>query len=255
MTAVHGTSVDIQTPDGVADAYVAHPDDGAPHPGVIVYQDAFGLRPALRAVADRIASHGYTVLTPNAFYRVGRAPLFDLPDPIDFKARPEIFEKIRPAMMALTPEVMKSDSAAYLDWLDASELVSDGPVGMTGYCLGGRLVLYTAAAHPGRVAAGGCFHTSGLVTEGPESVHLLVEPITAELFLGYADNDQGATPEQVEAFDKALDAAGITHTTEVYKDAVHGYTQADTEAYNAEAAERHYRDLLALLDRTIGAKK
>ncbi|WP_067900607.1 dienelactone hydrolase family protein [Nocardia vaccinii] len=254
MTAVHGVSVDIQTPDGVADAYVAHPDDGAAHPGVIAYQDAFGLRPALRAVADRIAAHGYTVLVPNAFYRAGRAPLFDLPDPIDLKARPEIFQKIRPLMHALTPEVVKSDSAAYLDWLASSELVGEGPVGLTGYCLGGRLVLATAAAHPERVAAGGCFHTSGLVTDGPDSIHSQIAPITAELFLGYADNDQGATPEQIETFDEALDAAGITHTTEVYKDAVHGYTQADTEAYDAEATERHYRDLVALLDRTLGSK-
>ncbi|MBY8863919.1 dienelactone hydrolase family protein [Nocardia sp. CA2R105] len=254
MTAVHGVSVDIQTPDGVADAYVAHPDDGAAHPGVIVYQDAFGLRPALRAVADRIASHGYTVLVPNAFYRAGRAPLFDLPDPIDLKSRPEIFEKIRPQMQALTPEVVKSDSAAYLDWMAASELVSDGPVGLTGYCMGGRLVLFTAAAHPERVAAGGCFHTGGLVTDGPDSTHLMVEPITAELFFGYADNDQGATPAQIETFGKALDAAGVTHTSEVYEGSIHGYTQADTEAYSAEAAERHYRDLLALLDRTLGSK-
>ncbi|MQY23727.1 dienelactone hydrolase family protein [Nocardia macrotermitis] len=254
MTAVHGTSVDITTPDGVADAYLVHPDDGAAHPGVIVYQDAFGLRPALRAVADRIASHGYTVLVPNAFYRAGRAPLFDLPDPIDFKARPDIFAEIRPLMVQLTPEVVKSDSAAYLDWLAASELVSDGPVGLTGYCMGGRLVLFTAAAYPERVAAGGCFHTSGLVTDGPESTHLLVDPITAELFLGYADNDQGATPEHVETFDKALEAAGVTHTTAVYEGAIHGYTQADTEAYNEEAAERHYRDLLALFDRTLGSK-
>ncbi len=254
MTAVHGVSVDIQTPDGVADAYVAHPDDGAAHPGVIVYQDAFGLRPALREVADRIAASGYTVLAPNAFYRAGRAPLFDLPDPIDPKSRPEIFEKIRPLMQGLTLDVVKSDSGAYLDWLASSELVADGPVGLTGYCMGGRLVLFTAASHPDRVAAGGCFHTGGLVTDSPDSAHLLLEPITAELFLGYADNDQSATPEQIETFDKALDAAGITHTTEVYEGAVHGYTQADTEAYNAEASERHFRDLVALLDRTLGSK-
>jgi carboxymethylenebutenolidase len=251
MSSVHGTSVDIPTPDGVADAYVAYPDDGAAHPGVLVFQDAFGLRPSLRALADRIASHGYTVLVPNMFYRAGRAPLFDLPDPIVMAERPDILQGIMPLMMQLTPEVVKSDSGALLEWMAAFPQIAAGPVGLTGYCMGGRLVVYTAAAHPDRVAAGAAFHTGHLITDDGSSPHLVVDSITAELYLAPADNDQSMSPEHIETFAKALDAAGVRHTTEVYEGAVHGYTQSDTEAYNAEAAERHYRELLALYDRTL----
>lgn len=254
MTAVHGTSVDIPTPDGIADAYVSYPDDGAAHPGVIVFQDAFGLRPSLRELGDRIAAHGYTVLVPNMFYRAGRAPLFDLPDPIVMAERPDIFEKLRPLMMQLTPEVVKSDAGAFLDWMATFPQIADGPVGLTGYCMGGRLVVQTAAAYPDRVAAGAGFHTGRLVADDSDSLHLVVDSITAELYFGHADNDQSMPPEHIEIFDKALDAAGVRHTTEVYEGAVHGYTQADTEAYNAEAAERHYRELLALFDRTLGSR-
>ncbi|WP_216898724.1 dienelactone hydrolase family protein [Nocardia alni] len=253
MTAVHGESVDIQTPDGVADAYVTYPDDGAAHPAVLVYQDAFGLRPALRKLADRIAEGGYTVLAPNLFYRGGRAPVFELPEFIDMQSRPDLFGSIRPLMEQLTPEVVKSDAGAYLAWLAAFDKASDGPVGLTGYCMGGRLVVQTAAAYPDRVAAGAGFHTGRLITDGPDSLHNAVDTITAELYFGHADNDQSMTPEQAETFDKALDAAGVRHTTEFYKDAVHGYTQSDTAAYNEEAAERHYRELLALYDRTLRA--
>lgn len=255
MTAVHGTSVDIPTPDGVADAYVTYPDDGAPHPGVLVYQDAFGLRPALERLADRIAAHGYTVVVPNLFYRAGRAPLFDLPDPIVMSERPNIFQEIMPLMMALTPEVVKSDSGAYLEWMAASDKIADGPVGLTGYCMGGRIVVYTAAAHPDRVAAGGAFHTGHLVLDDAASPHQVVDSITAEMYFGYADNDQSMTPEHIETFTKALDAAGVRHTSTIYEGAPHGYTQADTEAHHPEAAERHYRELFALLDRTIGSAK
>jgi carboxymethylenebutenolidase len=252
MTAVHGTTVDIPTPDGVADAYLAYPDDGAAHPGVLVFQDAFGLRPALRDLGDRIAAHGYCVLIPNLFYRAGRAPVLDLPEFIDLEARPEVFGQLMPLIMSLTPEVVKSDSGAYLDWMAASDKITAGPVGATGYCMGGRLVVQTAAAHPDRIAAGAGFHTGHLVLDGPGSPHRALESVTAELYFAFADNDEGMTPEHIEEFDKALAAAGIRHKTEVYEGAAHGYTQIDTSVYNEEAAERHYRELFALLDRTIG---
>jgi carboxymethylenebutenolidase len=251
MTAVHGTTVDIPTSDGVADAYLTHPDDGAAHPGVLVFQDAFGVRPSLRDLGDRIAAHGYTVLIPNLFYRAGRAPVIELPEFIDFQKRPEVFGQLRPLMAALTPEAVKSDAGAYLDWMAASDKITPGPVGATGYCMGGRLVVQAAAAYPDRIAAGAGFHTGNLVTDGPDSLHLGVEPITAELYFAFADNDQGATPEQIEVFDKALEAAGVRYRSEIYEGAAHGYTQNDTSVYNEEAAERHYRELFALLDRTL----
>ncbi|MET8425546.1 dienelactone hydrolase family protein [Nocardia sp. NPDC004860] len=251
MTAVHGMSVDIRTPDGVADAYVVHPDDGAPHPGVLVIQDGFGLRPSLRALADRIAAHGYTVLLPNAFYRHGRAPVVELPDFIDPSERPEIFEQVFPMIRELTPERMRSDAGAYLDWLAASPRVAPGKVGLTGYCMGARLAVIIAAMFPDRVAAVAGFHGGPLVTDSPESPHLTVGNITGELYFAHAGEDHHMTPEHIAQFDKALDAAGIRHRTEVYEGAQHGYTQADTSAYDAEADERHYRELLNLFDRNL----
>ncbi|MFJ6084886.1 dienelactone hydrolase family protein [Streptomyces sp. NPDC092369] len=251
MTSVQGSDVDITTADGVADAYLAHPDDGSPHPGVLLYQDAFGIRPHLKSMADRLAAAGYTVLVPNVFYRSGRTPVFDLPEFIDPSARPEIFEQIMPAMQALTPELAMRDADAYLRWLADSPLVTDGPVALTGYCMGARLALFTAGTYPDRVAAAAGFHGGRLATDTPDSPHLVAEHVTAELYFGHADEDQSLPPEQQQRLEDALTAAGVRHTCEVYPGAHHGYTQADTSSYNKEGDERHWAALLDLLDRTF----
>ncbi|MDX3314333.1 dienelactone hydrolase family protein [Streptomyces sp. NPDC054884] len=251
MTSVQGTALDIPTGDGVADAYLAHPGDGAPRPGVLLYQDAFGLRPQLRSMADRLAEAGYAVLVPNLFYRHGRAPVMELPAFIDPAARPEIFETLYPLVLALTPELIVRDADAYLRWMEQSALVADGPVAVTGYCMGARLVLATAGAHPDRVAAAAGFHGSRLVTDAPDSPHLAAERITAEVYFGHADDDPGLPPEQIERFEEALTAAGVRHTCEVYAGAPHGYTQADTSSYDEQASERHWVALLDLLKRTL----
>ncbi|MFD7877053.1 dienelactone hydrolase family protein [Streptomyces sp. NPDC059766] len=251
MTAVQGTAVDISTEDGTADAYLAHPADGLPRPGVLLYQDAFGLRPHLRSMADRLASAGYTVLVPNVFYRSGRTPVFDLPEFIDPEARPEIWGQIVPVMQALTPELSVRDADAYLRWLADSPLVADGPVAITGYCMGARLALRTAGAYPERVAAAAGFHGGRLATDAPDSPHLAAERITAELYFGHADDDPSLPEEQIERFEQALTAAGVRHRCEVYPGAPHGYTQADTATYQKEGDERHWAALLDLLERTF----
>ncbi|MEU6563732.1 dienelactone hydrolase family protein [Nocardia nova] len=251
MTSVQGQTVDIKTPDGVADAYVTHPADGGKHPGLLLYMDAFGVRPALRALADDFAAAGYTVLVPNVFYRHGKAPVVELPDFIDPAERPDVLGKIMPMLRELTREVAQRDAGAYVDWLQGYEFTSDGPIATAGYCMGGRLALYTAGALGDRVAAAAGFHTGGLVIEGADSPHLAAETATAEMYFGHADQDRSLPPEQIESFDKALAAAGLRYRTEVYPGAHHGYTQSDTAAYNREADERHRRELLALLDRTL----
>jgi carboxymethylenebutenolidase len=251
MTAVQGTAVDIPTEDGTADAYLTHPDDGAAHPAVLLYMDAFGLRPRLRSMADRLAGEGYTVLVPNVFYRHGRAPLFDLPAFIDPGARPEIFERIMPVMQALTPEPAMRDAGAYLRWLAESPAVADGPVALTGYCMGARLSLLTAGTYPERVAAAAGFHGGRLATDTPDSPHLVAGKITAELYFGHADQDPSLPPEQIERLEEALTAAGVRHRCEVYPGAPHGFTQADTASYHQEGDERHWSALLDLLKRTF----
>ncbi|MBC2908175.1 dienelactone hydrolase family protein [Streptomyces cupreus] len=251
MTVVQGTAVDIVTEDGTADAYLAHPGDGAPHPAVLLYMDAFGLRPRLRAMADRLAEAGYTVLVPNVFYRHGRAPVVELPEFIDPAARPEIFERLWPVMQSLTPALAMRDAGACLRWLADSPLAADGPVALTGYCMGGRLAVMTAGTFPEQVGAAACFHASHLATDGPDSPHLVAERATGELYFGHADQDPGLPVEQMERLENTLTAAGVRHRAEVYPGAHHGFTQADTAAYHQEADERHWAALLDLLQRTF----
>ncbi|WLW57880.1 dienelactone hydrolase family protein [Streptomyces sp. YU58] len=251
MTSVETADLDIPTEDGVADAYLAHPADGSPHPEVLLYMDAFGLRPQLKSMADRLAEAGYTVLVPNVFYRHGRAPLFDLPEFIDPGARPEIFERIGPVMQALTPELAMRDAGAYLRWLAESPVAADGPVALTGYCMGARLALLTAGTYPERVAASAGFHGGRLATDAPDSPHLVAGEITAELYFGHADEDPSLPAEQIDRLEQALTAAGVRHTCEVYSGAHHGYTQADTASYDREGDERHWAALLDLLKRTF----
>jgi carboxymethylenebutenolidase len=241
-------TLDIQTPDGVADAYLSTPDDGERHPGVLFLMDAYGLRPQIEEMADRIAQRGYAVLAPNVFYRAGRSPVLPIPDFSTDDWRGEFFAKVRPLMAQLTPERLAADGAAYFDELAK---VADEPFAITGYCMGARLGLRIAAAHPDRVAAMGGFHGGGLVTDDPQSPHLSAGALRAELYFGHADKDQSNSPEQIAALDRTLDEAGVKHRTEVYEGAKHGYTMADTPAYNEAAAERHFDALFDLLERTL----
>ncbi|MGC4998270.1 dienelactone hydrolase family protein [Streptomyces sp. DT195] len=251
MADVQGTTVTIPTRDGDADAYLTHPADGKPHPGVLFYQDAYGLRPWLNGMADRLAAEGYTVLVPNVFYRRGPAPVVELPEFIDPPSDPTIWERLGPLVHSITPEQAERDADAYLGWMARSPLVADGPVAVTGYCMGARLALRTAATHPGRVAAAAGFHGGNLATEEPDSPHLGAGRITAELYFGHADQDPSLPEEQRRRLEDALTAAGVRHTSEVYEGAPHGYTQKDTSSYDAAAEERHWEALNSLLRRTF----
>lgn len=245
-----GKTIDIETDDGVADAYLARPDGEGAHPGVLLLIDAFGLRPRIEEMADRIAAQGFVVLAPNVFYRAGRAPVISLDGLDDPEKRGEIFQQIMPLMKELTTERTVSDADAYLGML---EQVARGPIALTGYCMGGRLGWQIAAAYPPRVAALGAFHTGGLVTEGQDSLHLTAGEISAELYFGFADNDHSMPAEAIAALEKALDEAGASYVSEVYEGAAHGYTMSDTPAYDEAAAERHFGALFDLLGRTVAA--
>jgi carboxymethylenebutenolidase len=243
-------TVEIRTADGVADAYLSLPAGGGRHPGVLFVMDAYGLRPRIEAMADRIAAEGYAVLAPNVFYRAGRTPVLPMPDLADAEARSAFFGAARKLMAELTPERLAGDGAAYLGAL-AEHGGGDGAAGVTGYCMGARMGLRIAAAHPGRVAALAGFHAGGLVTDDPASPHRAVGALRAEVYMGHADNDGSNTPEQIAAFDAALAGAGLTFRTEVYAGAAHGYTMADTPAWDEAACERHFAALFELLGRTI----
>jgi carboxymethylenebutenolidase len=246
------TTIEIPAADGVADALLATPDEAGPHPGVLLYMDAFGLRPRLEEMALRLAGEGYVVLVPNVFYRSGRAPVIELGDLSDPAARAGMFEKLAPIMQELTPEAAMRDADAYLTFLADDERVSTGPIGTVGYCMGGALAIRTAAHAPDRVAAVASFHGGRLATDQPDSPHLLADRLEAEVYVGHADNDHSMPPEQQERLSEALAAAGLKHRAELYAGAAHGFTMADTAAYDEAATERHWERLLDLLGRTLG---
>lgn len=242
---LRSSTVDIETPDGVADAYLTRPDDDGRHPGVLFLMDAYGLRPRIEAMADRIAEHGYAVLAPNVFFRAGRAPVLPFPDMTDEATRRDFFQSVSPLMGELTPDRLAADGAAYLDELGTA---SDGRFAIAGYCLGARLGLRIAAAHPDRVAALAGFHGGRLVTDDPDSPHRSARALRAEVYFGHADQDPSNSPEQTASLDAALEEAGLTYRTEVYPGAAHGYTMSDTPAWDEAAAERHFAALFDLLE-------
>ncbi|HUK77934.1 MAG TPA: dienelactone hydrolase family protein [Thermoleophilia bacterium] len=245
---MESTAVEIATADGVANAYLARPDDG-PHPGVLFIADAFGLRAAIDEMVDRIAADGYVVLAPNVYYRAGRAPVV-LPDPPDHDHVAVTFAAVRPLIEQLTPPRIAADGAAYLEYLGT--VASPGPLAVTGYCMGGRLAWRIAAAHPDRVAALAVFHTAGLVTDAPDSPHRSAADLgPVEAYFGFADQDQGATPAQIVELEQSLRAAGVRYRAEVYDGARHGYAVPDSPVYDEAAAQRHYRELLSLLQRRL----
>jgi carboxymethylenebutenolidase len=242
-----GETIEIQAPGGSAEAYLTgNPGD----PGVLFYIDGIGLRPQIEEMADRIAGWGDVVLAPNVFYRDGRAaelaPKDDLRQP---GAREAFFAGLGNRIPGYTPDKSGPDADAWLQTL--REHAGDGPVGVTGYCMGARLAIRSAGQFPGTVAAVGGFHGGGLVTDAPDSPHRSIDGSTAEYVFGHADSDPGMTPDNVAALEETLQSAGRPHLNEVYPDAPHGYTMVDTSMYQEAGAERHFTELEGLLARTL----
>jgi carboxymethylenebutenolidase len=245
------TTVQITTADGTADAYLVKPEGDGPFPGVLMFMDAFGLRPRLAEMAGRIAERGYAVLVPNLFYRHARPPLIDPGDLADPEKRAAVFGRLAPMMQALTPATITADTGAYLDFLAAQPGVAPGPAAAVGYCVGGWTGLHAIEAHPDRIAALGSFHAGRVVGDQPDSPHLAVGSITGEVYFAHADNDHAMTPDQIKTLEAALDEAGVTYTSEVYEGAPHGFTMADSAMYDEAGEQRHWVNLFALLDRAL----
>ncbi len=245
------TTVDIPTADGAADAYLVKPEGDGPFPGVLMFMDAFGLRPRIAEMAARIAERGYAVLAPNLLYRSARSPLVDPADLADPERRGATFGRLGPMMQELTAPRIAADTGAYLDYLAAQPGVAAGPVLIVGYCMGGRNALRAIAAHPDRIAALASYHAGGTVTDQPDSPHLGVGTITGEAYFAHADNDRSMTADQIKTLEAALDEAGVTYTSELYEGAPHGFTMSDTAMYDEAAEQRHWTTLFAMLDRVL----
>ena len=250
--AVAETEVNVKTPDGHCDAAYIHPRSGS-HPGVLIWPDAFGLRPSMRDIARRLAAEGYAVLVPNPFYRIAKAPLFVSGAAFNF-ADPAERAKLQPLMASINAAgAAERDGAACIAFLDAQgEVDKARPIGVQGYCMGGALVLRTAAARADRVGAGASFHGGGLVTEAPDSPHLLAPKINAAMYFGIASNDDQRQPEAKDTLKAAFAAAKVAAQIEVYP-AKHGWCVPDmpkdpsgTPIYSEPDAERAWGRLLAL---------
>src|SRR5580692_8326037 len=196
------TDIEIKTPDGTCDAAFIHPSSGS-HPGVLLWPDAFGLRPSMRNMAKRLAASGYAVLVPNPFYRVTKAPFTDA-SKFDFKNKDD-FAKIMPLMASVNAAgAAEKDAIAYVGFLDAQKQVNKSKkIGTQGYCMGGALVVRTAATLPNRVGAGGSFHGGGLVNATPDSPHLLASKIKAHRYFGIAANDDMSQPDAKDKLKEA----------------------------------------------------
>jgi carboxymethylenebutenolidase len=243
--------VSIKTADGTCDAAYFHPDTGA-HAAVIIWPDAFGLRPSMRDMGRRLAADGYAVLVPNPFYRVGKGPFYETAANVDFKDK-ATFAKLGPLMGSIgAPGAAEKDAAAFVAFLDAQPEVDKGrKIGTQGYCMGGALVLRSAAAVPARIGAGASFHGGGLVTDKPDSPHTLAPKIKARLLIAIAGSDDAKQPDAKDKLRKAFADANVAATVEVFADK-HGWCVPDmpqddgAPIYNRADAERAWSELLAL---------
>ena len=242
---MNSATIDVKTADGVADSYLARPDDGRPHPGVLFLVDAFGLRPQIEAMVDRIAAAGYVVLAPNVFYRDGRAaelaPEGDLREP---RAREAFFESgVMDRVRALTPDLSGPDAETYVRTL--LEHAGEGPIGVTGYCMGGGLALNAAGRFPDRVGAAASFHGGQIASTAPDSPHLLAASMQAKVYVAGAENDGSFDDEQFKRLDGALSEAGVDYELVTYP-ALHGFAVPDNPTYDEAAATRHWEALESL---------
>jgi carboxymethylenebutenolidase len=241
--AVTDGDVTITTPDGACDAYFVHPASGTA-PGVLLWPDIFGLRPAKRQMAKRLAESGYSVLVVNPFYRVKKAPTAENGAATEIKA-------LIPLAQALNETTHTTDAKAFVAWLDAQPSVAKNrKIGTQGYCMGGPIAFRTAAAVPGRVGAVASFHGGGLVTAQPNSPHLQAAATKAQFLIAVAENDDKRSPGEKDVLKETFSKAGLAAEIEVYA-AAHGWCPPDAGVYNEALAEKAWSRLLVLYGKAL----
>jgi len=241
--AVTESDVMIKTPDGEADCYFVHPSSGA-SAAILVWPDIFGLRPAFRAMGKRLAESGYAVLVVNPFYRGAKAPVVK---PGDTFQSPDFQAKVMPLARALNADTHVTDAKAFVAWLDSQPAVDKSKkIGTTGYCMGGPMVMRTAATLPDRIGAAGIFHGgNGLATKEANSPHLLIPQMKASYLVAVADNDDKQDATVKETLKTSFAAAKVQAEIEVYP-AMHGWCPPDGGSYNEEQAEKAWGRMLAI---------
>jgi carboxymethylenebutenolidase len=241
-------TLSVRTDDGDCPVHVFTPKGSGPWPAAIFFMDGLGIRQTLFDMGQRLADAGYVVLLPDLYYRAGPY------EPLDPKV---VFAgDVRTAIGHLYPTTgnrkAAQDTEAFLALIDSRKDVSGKKIGTTGYCMGGGMSLTAAGTYPDRIAAAASFHGGNLATDAEDSPHLLAPKIKARVYVAGADQDNGYPPEMEVRLDKALTDAKVDHHCEIYPGALHGWTMADFPIYNEPAAERHWRELLALFKATLG---
>ncbi len=247
--AITETDVMIDTPDGTADAYFAHPSTGA-HAAVLIWPDIVGLRPAFKMMAKRLAADGYAALVVNPYYRQVKAPLVEVGQTF---RDPGVREKIIPFARALSQDTNRTDAKAFIAWLDAQPAVDTSrQIGTTGYCMGGPMTMITAATVPDRIGAGASFHGGGLATDKENSPHLLIPTMTADYLIAIAANDDARDPENKDILKAAFAATDNKAEIEVYEGTQHGWCPPDSAVYDEAAADKAWARMLVLFERALG---
>jgi carboxymethylenebutenolidase len=248
-SAVVESDVVIKMADGSCDAALFHPSGGGSWPGAVIFADALGLRPAFRDMGRRLASEGYTVLVPNPFFRTRKAPV--LSGPFDF-GKPEDRAKLTELMAPLTTEIKTRDGTAYIAYLDTLPQVNTkAAIGVSGYCMGGPYTMLTAAAVSTRVGGAGSFHGGNLVTDKPDSPHLLAPKIRANYYFAIAANDDQHQPDAKDKLREAFATAHQPVKIEVYQGCQHGWCVSDGMVYNKTEADRAFGELVELYKKAL----
>jgi carboxymethylenebutenolidase len=242
--AVTESDVTVTTPDGAADCYFVHPASGTA-PGVLMWPDIFGLRPAFRQMGKRLAESGYAVLVVNPFYRVKKAPTA-----ASGSATP--IQDLMPLARALSETTQMTDAKAFIAWLDGQASVAKNrKIGTQGYCMGGPIAFRTAAAVPDRVGAVASFHGGGLVTDQPNSPHLQAAKSKAQFLIAIAANDDARSPTDKTVLKETFEKVNLPAEIEVYTGAAHGWCPPDSQVYNEPLAEKAWSRLLALYGKAL----
>jgi carboxymethylenebutenolidase len=241
--------VNVPMASGVSDSALFYPEGNGPWPAVLVWTDILGLRPVFREMGRRLAAEGYVVLVPNPFYRNARAPVVD--GSFDF-SKPEDRAKVMPMAAALTADANISDAKAYTTFLDQQpQTDKKKKMGVQGYCMGGPLTFRTAATRADRIGAAATFHGGGLVTDKPDSPHLMIPEMKAEVLCCVADNDDKRDPAAKDTLKQSFATAHLTATVEVFEGCNHGWTVRGSQVYNEAGAERAWSELTALYKRNL----
>ena len=237
---------EIKTEDGVVDTFICSPEEGAPHPVVIMYMDAPGMRDELRDMASRLASVGYFVMLPNLYYRIGREGNYGY-DLNLIRQDEKHLERMHECRLSLTNEIVVADTRPLLDYAREHPGARDGKVGCVGYCMSGSFVCSVAATYPDSFGAVASFYGVGIVTDEPDSPHLRADRIKAQTYLAFASDDPWVPTPVLEQLPQIISDSGWPARTEIYPDTGHGFAFAQRADYNRAAGERHWERIFSLM--------